>query len=617
MQDFFYAIIGIAGIFIQLIINGPIMFSGKTEKSVNRYYRMLTLSTFAYYITDAFWGILGGLGWTTALHIDTTIYFFAMGSIVVWWYCYIVDYLEQKGRMARFFKMTGLGFVALEVIGLILNHFVPIFFWFDESGAYQTGIVRYIALWVQVFMCVISGIITIHGIRISSDSRRKRNVAILGYSLIMLAAIITQIIYPLYPVYAFGCLVGSCILHVYVLEDEREEMRKLLAAEKEKAEYANQAKSTFLFNMSHDIRTPMNAIIGFTGMAEKHIDEKNRVLDALSKVKMSSDHLLKLINDVLDMSRIESGTVHIDEEPLCIDMIRDNLFSILNGSAEAKNIRLTANVKENTEHHWLYADRLRLMRVLTNIISNSIKYTNPGGKIDLTIEELPCEKEGFAHYRCTVSDTGIGMSREFLEHVFEPFSRAESATKSGVVGTGLGMAITKSLVELMGGTIAIDSELGKGTVVCIDLENRIAEPVIPEAEAEAEAMPDLIGKKVLLVEDNELNREIATEILEEAGLLVDTAEDGDIAVEKVKNAVPGQYDLVLMDIQMPKMNGYEATKAIRALKAEYASRLPIIAMTANAFDEDKQNALAAGMNAHISKPINIPVLLKSMSEIIK
>ena len=392
-------------------------------------------------------------------------------------------------------------------------------------------------------------------------------------------------------------------------------VRKALEDAKIAAEAANQAKSTFLFNMSHDIRTPMNAIIGFTDIAEKHIDARDRVLEALNKVRISSNHLLSLINDVLDMSRVESGTVKIEEEPICIDVAKDNLYSILNGSAEAKSILFKSEIADSVTNRWFYADRLRMMRVLTNIISNSIKYTNPGGRISLLAEELPCEKDGYARYRFTVSDTGIGMSEEFLAHVFEPFSRAETATKSGVIGTGLGMAITKSLTELMGGTIAIESKLGAGTTVVLEFEYRIAEPVSPKEEIPKNVPLNFSGKKILLVEDNELNREIATEILEEEGIIVDTAEDGDIAVEKMQNAAQGQYDLILMDIQMPRMNGYDSTRAIRALPNQYASGIPIIAMTANAFDEDKQNAFDAGMNGHLAKPIDIPKLFNTLSDI--
>ena len=392
-------------------------------------------------------------------------------------------------------------------------------------------------------------------------------------------------------------------------------IRQQLEDAKIAAEAANQAKSTFLFNMSHDIRTPMNAIIGFTEIAEKHIDDKERVIESLGKVRMSSAHLLTLINDVLDMSRIESGTVKIDEEPICIDMAKDNLYSILNGSAEEKNILFTSVIDDSLTHHWIYADRLCMMRVFTNIISNSVKYTNPGGRIKLLAEEIPCEKEGYARYRYTISDTGIGMSEYLAAHVFDPFIRADSATKSGIIGTGLGMTITKSLVDLMGGTIRIESELGVGTTVILEFENRISDPVSIKAELEEEEYYNLEGKKILLVEDNELNREIAVEILEDEGIITDTAEDGDIAVEKMRTAAEGQYDLILMDIQMPRMNGYDATREIRKLPNEYAAGIPIIAMTANAFDEDKQNAFDAGMNGHLAKPIDISKLLSTLSEV--
>lgn len=903
MQDYIYSTIGLIAIAIHLILYFGVMFHPDkriTQKAADKY-RFLMISIFAYYVTDALWGIFAGLNWIPVLFVDTTIYYVCMSLAIVSFYQYIVEHLGMKDWRADFFGYLGIGFFVLENVFLIINFFYPCFFWFDENDAYQAGLIRYIALWIQVAMFAFSSFFTGCEAFKSKGVERKRHMAIFLFSMIMLLAIIFQEQYPLLPFYALGCLIGSCVLRIYVFGDELEEysnqltnykqailadalialetnltknelyygvwkddngklvqlkniigldlpcsydeyiktwndcfvktnvfnsfldktsrehlldafskgiteitfdyvaktisgksawlrrnvamiksqsgdviaytnvkdisalvaqqkredaymraladeydsiavveigepnkkddrvvlhsrltdnlsaliddetaneencskkldlmlrfvhpddrshfyentrrekileslsadkthivdfriikeyesyvyfqlcfvavkdevgkpigmiagmknidaeIRKELGVRKEledakiAAEVANQAKSTFLFNMSHDIRTPMNAIIGFTDIAVKYIDDRARVLESLRKVRMSSSHLLTLVNDVLDMSRVEAGTVRIDEEPLCIDTAKDNLFSLLNGAAEAKNITFTSELDSSVTHHWLYADRLHMMRVLTNIISNSVKYTNPGGAIKLFAEELPCSKEGYARYRYTVTDTGIGMSKEFLAHVFEPFARAESATKSGVIGTGLGMSITKQLVELMGGTISIESELGVGTKVWVEFENRIAQPVSLKSQIPENSNFNLEGKKILLVEDNELNREIATEILKEEGIIVDTAEDGVVAVDIMRNSEEGQYDLILMDVQMPNMNGYDATKAIRALPDSYASKIPIIAMTANAFEEDKKNAYDAGMNGHLAKPIDMSELLNMLSKIL-
>ncbi len=918
MQDYLYSVIGLIAITIQLIINFKIMFmpeKNSIQKAAKKY-RLLMLAIFFYYVTDSLWGIFAGLNWIPALFLDTTIYYVAMALAITWFYQYIVEYLEMKGAWAKFFTYFGISFFALEIICLIINFFVHCFFWFDENDAYIAGPIRYTALWIQIAMFALSSIVTFVDALKTKGEEKNRHLAIFFFSLSMFVAIIFQEQYPLLPFYALGCLIGSCILHVYVVGDESSAYQKMLVQEKDKlqssayqltnykravlsdaiisleanltkdelyygawkdiegkevslksligfeppcsydeyiktwnkvytkgtysdsffehanrnallnafyqgkteitfeyetksvsgktawlrrsidmiqnqsgeviaftsvkditaqvgqakreeayiramaneydsitivsitaedtnndkvinhtrisenlselideetanevyysrklqlladrfvypedreqfientmrdklfesfkentshtvdfrlsnknggylyyqlrftpirnddgipievvagirsidaeirkelgirqelidskiaAEAANRAKSTFLFNMSHDIRTPMNAIIGFTDIAEKHIDDSARVLDSLKKVKMSSNHLLTLVNDVLDMSRVESGTVNIEEEAVNIKMAADNLFSLLNGSAQEKNITLNSVVDESVKHMWIYSDRLHTMRILTNIVSNSVKYTNPGGKITLTTEELPCDKEGYGRYRYTVTDTGIGMSKEFLTHVFEPFSREQSATKSGVIGTGLGMSITKSLVELMGGTIEIESELGVGTTVRVEFENKFAEPVKPQMPENMISSINLKGKKILLVEDTEFNVEIIMETLGEEGIIIDVADDGDVAVEKMRNAEEGQYDVILMDIQMPKMNGYEATKAIRALPNEYAANIPIIAMTANAFEEDKKNAYEAGMNAHIAKPVDMQKLLLALSEIL-
>ena len=394
-----------------------------------------------------------------------------------------------------------------------------------------------------------------------------------------------------------------------------------IAQEKEyrhKLEAASRAKSAFLFNMSHDIRTPMNAIIGFTEMAQKHMDDPEKVAECLTKVHSSSKHLLSLINDVLDMARIESGKMQIEEKLINIREASKPAMAIAYETAQARDITLTLH-SGPVGDEYIYGDPLKISQIALNIMSNAIKYTNPGGKVDVSVTEVPNDDPERLVCDLTVEDTGIGMSEEFLARVFEPFERSASSTKSGVQGTGLGMAITRELVERMGGRIWVESEPGVGTKVTVRFNFRRAEAPEKAGTENGSELPDssiLRGKKILLVEDNELNREIAVDILEEEGIVVDTAEDGTVAVEKMRNAAAGQYDLILMDIQMPQMDGYEATRAIRNLPEPFAAGIPIIAMTANAFDEDKQNALAAGMNGHIAKPLDVQKLLRTLFEIL-
>ena len=529
-----------------------------------------------------------------------------------------------------------------------------------------------------------------------------------------------------------------------------EQNRKLeIALQHEGA--ANRAKREFLFNMSHDIRTPMNAIIGFTSLAATHIDNREQVLDYLKKISTSSQHLLSLINDVLDMSRIESGKVKIEEKAVHLPDLVHDVRSIIQPNVSAKRLSLFIDTMD-VENEDIITDPLRLNQILLNILSNAIKFTPTGGMISIRIAEKNDAPAGRACYEFRIKDNGIGMSEEFQKHIFEEFAREENSTVSGIQGTGLGMSITKNIVDLMGGTITIESEPGKGsefivnlcfalsgqkvelrqlpqleglralvadddTDTCLSVSTMLSKigmrpewtisgreavirtryameqgdefsvyiidwmipdmngieivrqirkvignrcPIIiltaydwADIEDEARAAgvtafcekplflselrrvlaepfraepaskpaqptaADLKGKKLLLVEDNELNREIALEILKEAGFVVDTAEDGAVAVQKIKQAAPGQYDLILMDIQMPNLDGYEATRQIRALPDAEKASIPIFAMTANAFEEDRQNALAAGMNGHIAKPLDVPHLLCVLADALK
>ena len=531
--------------------------------------------------------------------------------------------------------------------------------------------------------------------------------------------------------------------------EQEEALRNALAA----AEHASRAKTTFLSSMSHDIRTPMNAIIGFTALAQTHMDEPEQVQDYLTKISTSSTHLLSLINDILDMSRIESGTVKLDEKTVHIPDILHDLRAMIQGLVNSKNLNLYIDAQDVVNED-VIVDKLRLNQILLNIVSNAIKFTEPGGDIIVRLMEKPCPVKNHTTFEITVKDNGIGMSKDFVEHVFDTFAREQSSTVSGIQGTGLGMAITKNIVEMMGGEITAESEEGKGTVFTVTLNLRLAdEPVqlepIPallgaralvvdddlntcrsvskmlrdikmrpdwtasgkeaviRAQDAAEMkdeyqvyiidylMPDMngietvrmirkvisaevpiivltaydwadfeyearqagvtafvskplfmselrkvlmqpagseqetkearkdagkkqydySGKRILLVEDNELNREIATAILEETGMTIDYADDGDVAVAAIEAAPADRYDLILMDIQMPKMDGYTATREIRTLADNRKANIPIVAMTANAFEEDKQRAYKAGMNGHIIKPVSIEAIAKVLDEI--
>ena len=419
--------------------------------------------------------------------------------------------------------------------------------------------------------------------------------------------------------FALG-LILSLLTSIGFLQFQMRRYRdEIHAAELEKAvqeaQSANEAKTRFLFNMSHDIRTPMNAIIGFSDLLEKHIDEKDRAVDYIAKIKSSSSFLLSLINYVLEMARIESGKASLKIELGSYSELIHSLNAVFEPSLKSKNLSYLCY--NTVEHDAILCDRTKIREILLNIISNSIKYTPEGGKISVKIEETPEPRKGFASYRITVKDNGIGMSKEYLPHIFEEFTREHSSTESHITGTGLGLPIVKSLVNLMGGTIDVESELGAGTIttVCLTFGLPTEEQFAAHQHKDeilGQSLQTLSEKRVLLAEDNDLNAEIVLTVLEENGIHAEHVKDGALCLKAVQNAPEDYYDVILMDIQMPNMNGYQAAEAIRALPGK-RGEIPIVAMTANAFEEDRRKALESGMNAHIAKPVDVSVLLETLS----
>ena len=382
------------------------------------------------------------------------------------------------------------------------------------------------------------------------------------------------------------------------------------------AEDANEAKTTFLLNMSHDIRTPMNAILGYSQLMRGRLTDPE-LLHYQDMIEQSGNLLLSIINNVLDMARIESGRMELDENYNKAGNIVESVCEFFEMESKKKNLTIEHIV--HVDHPHIICDKTKMQEILTNIISNAVKYTPPGGKISIRTREIPGGKEGYVNIETVVEDNGIGMSKEFLPHLFDSFSRERNTTAARVAGSGLGMSIVKSMVELMGGTIQVESELGKGTKFTVTIPHKLADEEYYEKKKLSQSLGgvDFSGKNILLTEDNELNAEIAMAILEEMGFSVDWAEDGVICVDKLEKAEAGTYDLILMDIQMPNMDGYKATQIIRHLPDKRKSGIPIIAMTANAFEEDRRKALNIGMDGHIPKPVDVDRIKETLADILK
>ena len=781
MQGYSYSVFSLTAIAIHLIMNFKLLIGRGEASERGRCYRNFLLGILAYYIFDGAWGIIAGLGWTGLLYFETIFFFLSLVAFFFMWGRFVIAYLDSGKRLARIISFAGYGILIFNLVALVTNPFNKCFYYFDSQRVYQTGYLRDPAFYLLIaYNLFIAACVFVNG-RGGQDNIRRRSMIVVLFGITMAVALFLQIVWPLSPFTALGCLVSNCFLHVFVVADEQAtkhmnelekalerayaaekamkdslqtiekqrqeevELRKQLEEALQMAQAANKAKTSFLSNMSHDIRTPMNAIIGFTGLALSHTEDKERVRDYLTTIMRSSEHLLSLINDVLDMSRIESGKMILHEKVESLADILHVLQDIVQADIQAKQLHFFVDTMD-IRNELVYCDKLRLNQVLLNLLSNAIKYTRPGGTISLRIVQKPTVKEGIASFEFQCRDNGIGMSEEFVKTIFDPFTREENSTVSRIQGTGLGMAITSKIVNMMGGEVSVNSKKGEGSEFIVSLDFKIAEkkafdPTIPElkgmrslvvdddinacqsiadmlcdvglhcewcvsgreavvrteqsrrrgdcfklfvvdcqmpdmngietvrrirkvvgkdpfvimltaydwADVENEAReagasgvitkplfpsdlqrelqrccgkedPDQVGKdeevvslkgkRILMVDDNELNLKIGVLQLQQRGMSVDTALNGRLAVDMIRANGIDAYDFILMDVQMPVMNGYEATAIIRKLPG--GDKLKILAFSANAFEEDREKSLKAGMDGHIAKPLKINELLDEL-----
>lgn len=575
-----YFVFGFLATIIHAIINKDILLF--KDNTSNKFYQNFVFSLLFFFISDALWGVCDLFDLNRLLYVVTIFYDISLAYVTYSWALYVDDCLGSYKKGGLNIKtITGILFT-FAIVCLIVNHFTGFYFLINSSGEYQTGIFRIVAFLGQIIIYAYCIIIALCYMKKS----KYDSMVILAFSIICILTIIVQMTSSSLPAYSVGFLIGSCFVDEFIHDEYKNEMNlKLLAADK--------AKNDYLYSISHDIRTPLNAIVGYSELIQRHYDDKDKCFDYLSKIKLSSDFLLSLLNNVLELAKIESGNATINKEIWSVEAIDQEITSIFTKQLEEK--KLDFKIITNIEHPYFYCDKVKLREVLLNLISNAIKYTPNGGSITISSMELFSDGD-YATYEVSIADTGVGISKSFLPHIFDKFSRETTSKEKGATGTGLGLPIVKAIIDLTGSEISVSSKLGEGSTFTVKSKLKIAEK---STIINAEKIPDkdYSDKKILLVEDNEINAEIAGALLEDLHIPYDNAYDGKDALDKI---LTGAYDLVLMDIQMPKLNGYEVTKLVR----EKGYKTPIVAMTANAFEEDKQKSMDIGMNDFISKPID-------------
>ena len=621
-----YAYVGaVCAVVIAIILNR--VKSTVYKETIDGQFCLSLLFFIAFCTVDALWGLIGSpvYGTSRTAYLISTYGFHIMAAWASF-VCsaYVLHHLQLKKKTVRLFQIFRYILIFCQMILIFQNLFTGYFFTINENCVYRSGPLRTAAFLLQ--FCHYIPIIVYSLLRLAKNKQHRYLYrSSLIFSALPLIFGILQLLYPDGSFYSLGFLITSVTMYAFNVTEQREAYLKGYYAAEEaekarekieealaKAEAANNAKTIFLANMSHDIRTPINGIMGMLTLAKKE-EMSDNLSKYINKIDVASHHLLSLINDVLDMSRIESGKAEINVTSTDIRIIVDNCSSIIQGEAEEKGVIFKKTFGSLT-HPAVFADVLHTRQILINILGNAVKFTPEGGQVIFsTYEKAFEENSGTAIYEFTVEDTGIGMKPEFLDHIFEAFSQEGNSSRANYRGTGLGMAISNQLAGLMGGDIKVESELGKGSKFTLTLPLKVDTSEKSETESPVSSK-DISDLRIMLVEDNELNMEIASTILKDNGATVTEVENGKIALETFVNNPPYSFDVILMDIMMPEMNGYEATKAIRASGKEDCDTIPIIAMTANAFAEDKIKAIQSGMNSHTSKPINFPELINEITK---